>query len=103
MGLAYLISSVLLQLWAYFNHFIRFAGGELCAEDLESLKGWTFKWNPNWNGELTDQGKQDLSSLAKRLKNKLNNLLNNPKEKFVVSVTQRLSEKSCDKVANFPD
>lgn len=61
-----------------------FLGGELCSKDLDSLKQWTYKWNKVMNGELTNQGKLDMSSLAKRLKQTFNQLLSADKNKFFV-------------------
>ncbi|BES99242.1 Multiple inositol polyphosphate phosphatase [Nesidiocoris tenuis] len=43
---------------------IHVPGGKLCAEDLDGLKRWHYKYQPSDLGQLAEEGKADLRMLA---------------------------------------
>lgn len=49
--------------------------GHLCKNVLDSLKRWEFEVNPTSEDDISPQGRMDMQLLAKRMKDKMSEVL----------------------------
>lgn len=78
-----------------------FLDGHLCENVLESLKRWEFEINPTSEDDLSPQGKLDMDLLAKRTKDRMNEVFSkelNQQNFKVIIIIRDLSFKIVSKI-----
>lgn len=54
---------------------LHFSDGLLCKSVIDSLKRWEFEVNPNSENDISPQGRMDMQLMAKRTKDKMNEVI----------------------------